>query len=113
MSAGRSCPDRASTHAQSARQLILAFIRVCVHYTAQRPVAHHYRSRCPGWTIQGNVAPGQTFQGSRKHLVDRRRRLDLPELYTSPRLKRRDTSWQQVAWRIGARGAQEALVRGW
>jgi hypothetical protein len=45
--------------------------------------------------------------------VDRRRRLGLPELHTSPRLKRRGASWQQVAWRRSARGAQEALVRGW
>ena len=53
------------------------------------------------------------FRERRKHRVDRRRRLGLPELYTSPRLKRGDTCWQQVAWRMNARGAQEALVRGW
>jgi hypothetical protein len=113
MSAGRRYPDRASIHVQSARQLILAFVRICVHYTAHRPVVRHYRTRCPVWTLQGNVAPGQTFQERRKHRVDRRRRLGLPELHTSPRLKRCDTCWQQVAWRMNARGAQEALVRGW
>src|SRR5260370_15814142 len=63
-------------------------------------VALHDDRRCPGWTIWGSGAPGQTIQGSRRHRVDRRRRLRLPELYTSPRLKRRDTSWQQVAWRM-------------
>jgi hypothetical protein len=64
--------------------------------------AQNIRARCPGWTIQGDIAPGQIFQDGWKYRVDRRRRLDLSELYTSPRLKRSDNRSQQRAWRISA-----------
>ena len=55
-----------------------------VHQARLRNLTH-----CPGWTIRGSGAPGQIFQGCRRHRVDRRRRHGFPELYTSPRLKSR------------------------